>query len=84
MFLSASGQNNLSFWIAQLSKSCGCLWHEIQYASTGGKVREGEAYHIEGDVNFGAQHSGGQINLLDVDQYSRAEPNLMKSGMVFS
>lgn len=47
-------------------------------------MREGEAHHIEWDVNFGAQHGGGQINLLDVDQYSRAEPNLMKSGMVFS
>lgn len=44
----------------------------------------GKAHHIEGDVNFGAQHGGGQINLLDVYQYSRAEPNLMKGGMVFS
>lgn len=42
------------------------------------------AYDVKRYIDFGAQHGGRQINLLNVYQYSGTEPNLVKGGMVLS
>ena len=39
---------------------------------------------IEGNVAFAAEHGGGHVDLLDIDEYAWPEPDLVKCAVVFS
>jgi hypothetical protein len=60
----ASGQDDLSLWVAELAECCGC--------------------DVEGNVDFRAEHRGRGVDLLNVDEHARTEPDLVEGAVVLA
>lgn len=48
------------------------------------ELAESSSGYVEGDINFGAKHGGREVDLLNVVEDARPEPDFVEGGVVFA